>query len=104
MNKIKQTVYEFGQPICDEMVITKNTHIENKRGKVIPIIFEDNILGQCVIDTDDNGIICNGVLYNRNDDISVDDELKLGSFFIKESHYEDGLMILDSIQIADIMK
>ena len=103
MNKIKQTVYEFGQ-IFNEMVITKDTHIENKKGKVVPIIFGDNILGQCVIDTDDNGIICDGVLYNRNDDINVDDELKLGSFFIKESHYEDDLMVLDSIQIADIMK
>jgi hypothetical protein len=105
MNKFTQTVYEFGQPICDEMIITKDTCIENKKSKVIPVIFEDKIIGQGVIDTSDDGIICDGVLYSDLygcDDISVDDELKIGMFFIKEEHYEDDLMILYSIQIDSI--
>lgn len=103
MNKFTQTVYEFGHPICDEMIITKNTCIENKKSKVIPIIFEDKIVGQCVVDTDNNGVICDGILYS-DDNISIDNELKLGTFFIKEEHYEDDLMVLDKIQIASITK
>lgn len=104
MNKFTQkTVYEFGQPICDEMIITKNTHIENKKPKVIPIVFEDKIVGQCAVDTDNDGIICDGILYDDYD-ISIDDELKLGEFFIKEEHYEEDLMVLDKILIASIMK
>jgi len=101
MNKFTQTVYKFGHPICDE-IITKDTCIENKKSKVIPVIFEDKIIGQGVIDTSDNGIIFDGVLYGDLYGCSVDDELKLGTFFIKEEHYEDDLMVLDKIQTDSI--
>ena len=64
MNKIKQRIYEFGK-IVNGMTITKDTHIENLKN--IPITFENKIIGQCAINTDDDGIICDGIIYD--DDI-----------------------------------
>lgn len=98
MNKIKQRIYVFGQ-IVNGMVITNNIHIENiDNSKVIPITFEDKIIGQCTISTDDNGIICDGVTYND----AVDNELVIGVFYINEYHFKDDIKILDNISIKSI--
>lgn len=98
MNKIKQRVYVFGQTMSG-MVITKNTYIENiNNSKIIPIIFENKIIGQCTINTDDNGIICDGITYN---DV-VDNELVIGVFYINEYHFKDDIKILDNISIKSI--
>ena len=97
--KIKQKVYEFGR-VVNGMVITKNTHIESS--KIIPITFENKIIGQCVVNTDDDGIICDGTLYDDN--ISINDKLQIGIFFVNDKHMENDLTILDNIQIANITK
>ena len=100
MNKFKQRVYEFGR-VVNGMVITHNTHIENiDNSKVIPITFEDKIIGQCTISTDDYGIICDGITYN---DV-IDNELSVGTFFINEHHFKDDINILDNISIVNITK
>lgn len=101
MNKIKQRIYEFGR-IVNGMTITRDTRIENS--KIIPITFEDRIIGQCTINTDDNGIICDGIIYNNNDDIINNDELQIGMCFINKKHIENDLTILDNIHIVNIAK
>lgn len=98
MNKIKQRIYEFGR-IVNGMIITKDTHIGNS--KIIPITFEDKIIGQCTINTDDGGIICDGILYD--DDISISN-LQIGISFINDKHIENDLTVLDNIYIANITK
>lgn len=101
MNEIKQRVYEFGR-IVNGMVITDKTHIENAHNaKVIPITFENTIVGVCKIDTDNDGIICDGII---NDDvINIDNEMRVGIFFINKNHFnDDGVNVLDDISIANI--
>ena len=101
MNEIKQRVYEFGR-IVNGMVITDKTHIENAHNaKVIPITFENTIVGVCKIDTDNDGIICDGII---NDDvINIDNEMRVGTFFINKNHFnDDGVNVLDDISIANI--
>ena len=100
MNKIKQRIYEFGR-VVNGMTITKNTRIKNS--KTIPITFENKIIGQCVINTDDDGVICDGFIYDDND-IIVNNELQIGMFFVNEKHMENNLTILDNIFIANITK
>lgn len=98
MNEVKQRVYRFGQ-VFSGMVITHNTHIENiDNSKVIPITFENKIIGQCTISTDDYGIICDGITYN---DV-IDNELVIGVFYINEHHFKDDINILDNISIKSI--
>lgn len=102
MNEIKQRVYEFGR-VVNGMVITDKTHIENAyNSKIIPITFENTIIGQCKIDTDNDGIICNGIIYN-DDAINIDNEMRVGIFFINKHHFnDDGVNVLDDISIANI--
>lgn len=99
MNKIKQRIYEFGK-IVNGMTITKDTHIENLKN--IPITFENKIIGQCAINTDDDGIICDGIIYD--DDIINNDELQIGMCFINEKHIENDLTIIDNIFIVNTTK
>ena len=100
MNKIKQRIYEFGR-VVNGMIITKDTHIKNS--KIIPITFENKIIGQCVINTDDDGIVCDGIIYNDND-IIANNELQIGMLFANEKHMKNDLTILDNIFIANITK
>lgn len=102
MNKIKQRVYEFGR-VVNGMVITDKTHIENAHNaKVIPITFENTIIGQCTIGTDNDGIVCDGIIYN-DDAINIDNEMQVGIFFINKHHFNnDGVNVLDDISIANI--
>lgn len=85
------------------MTITQNTCIENiKNPKTIPIIFESRIIGQCVINTDDDdGIICDGIIYEDN---IVNDKLQIGMFYRNEEHTENDLTIMDNICITNIVK
>lgn len=99
MNKIKQRIYEFGQ-IVNGMAITKNTYIENS--KIIPITFENKIIGQCIIKTDDNGIICDGVIYD--DDIITNNELQIGIVLTNGKHMENDLTVLDNVYITNVTK
>jgi hypothetical protein len=100
MNEIKQRVYEFGR-VVNGMVITDKTHIENAyNAKVVPITFENTIVGVCTIDTDNEGIVCDGVI---NDDMNVDNEMRVGILFINKHHSDDnGINVLDDISIANI--
>lgn len=98
MDKVKQRIYVFGQ-IFGGMVITKNTYIENiNNSKIIPIIFENKIIGQCTISADDYGIICDGITY---DDVA-NNELLIGVFYTNEHHFKDDINILDNISIKSI--